>query len=596
MRRFEVVFQPGGRTVEVVEGTTLLEAASLAGVPLEGVCGGRGTCGKCEVRAKGKLSPSTSSERRALGDKLSLGARLACQARVLGRVVVEVPDASLRLGQKILREGVTRYVPLDPMVKKRFLCLSKPSLDDQRTDLERVLDALGEGRAADLNALRELPFVVRRNEFRVTAVAVDGTLVAVEGGDTSGRCFGVAFDVGTTTLVGYLLDLSTGEEVGASAAMNPQVACGDDVISRIGYLMEHEDGLERLHEGIIEALNELISELCRDYEVRPDEVYLISVVGNTCMHHLFLKIDPRNIASVPFVPVVSDPLVFKAEELGLKAHREARVVVLPNVAAYVGADIVGGILATGLWEVEAPTLLVDIGTNGEMVLSADGRMMACSAAAGPAFEGARIRHGMRGAPGAIDSVVVEGDVKFTTVGDESPRGICGSGLVDAVAEMLRVGVLEPSGRIRSPEEFEGPENLKARIVEGEGGYDFVLTEGIRITQRDVRELQLAKGAIRAGIEVLRREMEVEDGELTVLLAGAFGNYINKKSALRIGLLPPVDEGKVVPVGNAAGEGAKLVLRSRRELERAQEIAKKVRYVELSARPELMELLAEYMLF
>ncbi|RKY70703.1 MAG: hypothetical protein DRQ14_08550, partial [Candidatus Latescibacterota bacterium] len=259
-------------------------------------------------------------------------------------------------------------------------------------------------------------------------------------------------------------------------------------------------------------------------------------------------------------------------------------------------DIVGGILATGLWEVEAPTLLVDIGTNGEMVLSADGRMMACSAAAGPAFEGARIRHGMRGAPGAIDSVVVEGEVKFTTIGDESPRGICGSGLVDAVAEMLRVGVLEPSGRIRSPEEFEGPENLKARIVEGEGGYDFVLTEGIRITQRDVRELQLAKGAIRAGIEVLRREMEVEDGELTVLLAGAFGNYINKKSALRIGLLPPVDEGKVVPVGNAAGEGAKLVLRSRRELERAQEIAKKVRYVELSARPELMELLAEYMLF
>lgn len=596
MRTIEVIFQPEGRTVEVAEGTTILEAAYLAGVPLEGVCGGKGTCGKCEVRAKGKLSPPVASERRTLGGKLSLGARLACQAKVLGRVVVEVPGASLRLGQKILKEGVTRSVPLDPMVKKHFLCLPNPSLSDQRTDLERVSDALGEGRAAELNALRELPSVVRRNGFRVTAVAVDGTLVAVEGGDTSGRCFGVAFDVGTTTLVGYLLDLSTGEEVGVSAAMNPQVACGDDVISRIGYLIEQEDGLERLHEEVIEALNGLISELCRDAEVRPEEVYLISVVGNTCMHHLFLKIDPRNIASVPFVPVVSDPLVFKAEELGIRVHPEARTVVLPNVAAYLGADIVGGILATGLWEMEVPALLVDIGTNGEMVLSADGRMMACSAAAGPAFEGARIRHGMRGAPGAIDSVAIEGDLNFTTIGNESPRGICGSGLVDAVAEMLRVGVLEPSGRIRSPEEFNGPGSLKARIVEGESGYDFVLTEGIRITQKDVRELQLAKGAIRAGIEVLRREMGVEDGELRVFLAGAFGNYINRNSALRIGLLPPVDEEKVVPVGNAAGEGAKLVLRSRRELERAQEIARKVRYVELSARPELMELLTEYMLF
>jgi len=604
MRTFELAFQPEGRAIRVVEGTTLLEAAASAGVPIEGICGGKGVCGKCKVRARGRLSPPTTSERRLLGKELATGARLACQAEVLGKVVVEVPTTSLRLAQQVLSKGRTREVPLDPAVRKYPLQVPEPSLMDQRTDFERLRDAVGDGRiGAELTVLRRLPNVIRGHGFRVTAVVVDGALIGVEGGDTSKRCFGVAFDIGTTTIVGYLMDLATGEEVGVSAGMNPQVACGDDVISRIGYVMEHEDGLDHLNRRLIDALNEHIADLCRDAGVAPEEIYAISAVGNTCMHHLFLKLDPRHIAAAPFVPVVSDPLVVPAERLGLNVHPNARVLVLPNIAAYVGADIVGGILATGLWEREDPSFLVDIGTNGEIVLSAGGRIMACSAAAGPAFEGARVRYGMRGAPGAVDRVAIDTEVIYTTIGGEKPRGICGSGLVDAAAEMLRAGVLDPSGRICSPDEFEGPEDIRKRIVEGENGYDFVLVppeeesgEAIRITQRDIRELQLAKGAIRAGIEVLKSEMGVGDLDMEILLAGTFGNYINRKSALRIGLLPPVDGERVVPVGNAAGEGAKLVLRSKGELGRAQEIARKVTYVELSARPELMEYLAEYMLF
>jgi len=602
MKTFEVTFQPDGRTVRVAEGTGLLEAAISAGVPIEGICGGKGVCGKCKVKAQGRLSPPTASERRVLGKDLADGFRLACQAKVLGKVVAEVPTASLRRNQRILSGGTARKVPLDPTVRKYPLQVPEPSLRDQRTDFERLRDAVGDGRiGVDITTLRKLPEVVRGHGFRVTAVVADGTLIAVEGGDTSDRCFGVAFDIGTTTIVGYLMDLGTGEEVEVSAGMNPQVACGDDVISRIGYVMEHGDGLDRLHRNLIEALNEHIADLCRKAGVAPEEIYLICVVGNTCMHHLFLKLDPRNLAATPFVPVISDPLVVPAERLGLDVHPQARVLVLPNIAAYVGADIVGGILATGLWERRNPCLLVDIGTNGEIVLSAGGRIMACSAAAGPAFEGARIRYGMRGAPGAIDRVAIGTKVVYTTIGGERPRGICGSGLVDAVAEMLRVGVLDPSGRIRSPEEFEGPGNIRKRIVEGENGYDFVLVpseegESIRITQKDVRELQLAKGAIRAGIEVLKNEMGVQDRDLEILLAGAFGNYIDRSSALRIGLLPPVDLERVVPVGNAAGQGAKLALRSKEEFKRAQEITREVSYVELSARPELMEYLAEYMLF
>ncbi|HID96133.1 MAG TPA: DUF4445 domain-containing protein [Candidatus Latescibacteria bacterium] len=609
MRKFEVVFQPDGVVAQIGPGTTILDAALSVGIHIEGPCGGKGTCHKCKVTVKGGVSEPSSMETQHLSrQEIDVGYRLACQAEVTGDAIVHVPLATRLTAQKILDHGVRIDVPPTANVKKYPLKLTRPSLEDQRSDFERIRDTMSEGGVStvSLDVLRRIPGLLRGNDFHITAVVLGDELVDVERGDTSNANYGIAFDIGTTTLVGYLVDLVTGTQTGVSATMNPQSAYGDDVISRISFVTEHKDGLERLHSKVIDAINGMIDDLCQQGEIDPNNIYEVTVAGNTCMHHLFLGIDPRNIGPSPFVPVVSEPMCVQAKELGLQINPRGRVYTLPNVAGYVGADIVGGILATRLWESNRIKLLIDIGTNGELVLGSRDGLIACSTAAGPAFEGARISCGMRAAPGAIDRVALDGDVVYTTVGDIKPRGICGSGLLDIAAEMLRTGVLDPTGRMMdetSLKDLSGP--IRERIDRSEDGLRFLLVKGeeteqghpVYITQKDIRELQLAKGAIFTGIQLLKKELALDDDDLSeVLLAGAFGNYLNKHSALKVGLLPPVGADRVRSVGNAAGEGARMALISTEERKKAEEIAKRVQYIELSGRKDFMENFAENMLF
>jgi len=607
----EVIFQPEGKVVRAEKGSRVLDIAAGEGIGIDGPCGGRGTCGKCRVIAQGELSEPVDAERRHLSEEeLEAGVRLACQAKVLGRATVEIPRTTKLLSQKILDEGVRREVVFCPEVRTRRVVLPKPSLEDQRPDFRRLRDALGEdgdGLVADLDLLRELPRVLRENAFHVAVAIADSEVLAIESGDgPDGRC-GIAFDIGTTTVVGYLIDLTTGRQLGAAAAMNPQVVYGDDVISRIDYVIGQGDGLKTLHRRIVEEMNEIVGELAGHLGVYPEQICEATVVGNTCMHHLLLGIDPRHIAPNPFIPVISEPMKVRAGALGLKIHPRGYVHALPNISAYVGADIVGDILASDLMRSDAPKLLVDIGTNGEIVLGSKEGLIACSAAAGPAFEGARISCGMRGAPGAIDRAAFDQDLAYTTIEGTKVRGVCGSGLLDLAAELLRVGIVDFAGRMLPPDEVrsDAGDRLRARVVEGENGYDFLLAgpeetedgKPMRLIQRDVRELQLAKGAIRTGIEFLMKEAGVSADDLEeVMLAGAFGNYLRKESALAIGLLPPVPVEKIRSLGNAAGEGAKLALISAEERRRAAEIARQVRYIELGTQTTFMDVFTENMLF
>ena len=607
----EVIFQPEGKVARAEKGSKILDIATEAGVGIEGPCGGRGSCGKCRVIARGELSELADAERQRLSpEELEAGVRLACQTKVLGRATVEIPRTTRLLSQKILDEGVRREVRLCPEVRRRRIVLPNPSLEDQRADFRRLRDALGEdgeGLVADLDLLRELPQALRDKKFRATVLLADSEVLAIESGDGPDGCCGIAFDIGTTTVVGYLIDLTTGEQLGAAAAMNPQVVYGDDVISRIDYVIGQADGLETLHRRVVEEMNGIVEELAGRLSVYPEQICEATVVGNTCMHHLFLGIDPRHIAPNPFIPVISEPMKVRAGTIGLKIHPRGYVHALPNISAYVGADIVGGTLASDLANSDAPRLLVDIGTNGEIVLGSREGLVACSAAAGPAFEGARISCGMRGAAGAIDRAVFDEDVVYTTIDGAKVRGVCGSGLLDLAAELLRVGIVDCAGRMLPPDELGSDigDRLRGRIVEGESGYDFRIADPeetedgkpMYLTQRDIRELQLAKGAICTGIELLMKEAGVSSEDLEeIMLAGAFGNYLRKESALAIGLLPSVPVGKIRSIGNAAGEGAKLALISTEERERAAEIARQVRYIELGTQAAFMDAFTENMLF
>ena len=607
---FEIVFEPEGKVVQASKGATILEIARSAGIPIEGPCGGDGTCGKCRVFAVGGLSEYSDAEKKHLSvEDRAQGIRLACQARVRSDVTVEVPRTTQLIAQRILESGAGREVALDPDTKAYPLALSKPTLEDQRTDFERIKQALpldGELRGR-LSLLRTLPRILRGNDFEITAVCSDDELIHVHDGRAVSPVYGIAFDIGTTTVVGYLIDLTTGEQIGVSASMNPQVVYGDDVIARLSFVIEDEGGLQKLHRAIIAALNEITETLAGQAHITPEDIYEMAIVGNTCMHHLFLNIDPSQLAPSPFVPVLSEPIWVHAEELNLSAYPQAHVHILPNISGYVGADIVGGILASGIFDTEDNVVLVDIGTNGEIVFSAKGKMVACATAAGPAFEGARISCGMRGAPGAIDQVVFGDDVEYTTIGNARPRGLCGSGLLDVVAEMVRVGVVDSSGRLVDPDDSDlsAPDRIRTRIRAGENGNDFLLVpaaEGedgnaLYITAKDVRELQLAKSAIRSGIDILMAEMGVSASELScVLLAGAFGNYLRKESASAIGLLPPISVEKIHSIGNAAGEGAKLALISQTERKRAAVLAREIQYIELSTRMDFMEKFTDNMFF
>ena len=545
----------------------------------------------------------TDTDRRYLTEaELAEGWRLSCRAPVHTESLVEVPR--LMTSPKAALLGYGRHVVVNPNVAKLYLELAEPSLEDQQPDLARVLTALdkaGYQAHADPAVWRALPQTLRNNDFKITAVVCGDELIAVERGNTTDRLYGLALDIGTTTVVGALTDLNTGAVAAVQSTLNGQASFGADVISRASYTMTEPDGLATLQNRIIETINTLFDQLLAVAGVARENVYEAITVGNATMLHILLGIDPQPISVAPFIPTIEQQVTLPASDIGLRLHPQARLSTLPHLGAYVGADIVAGVLATGIGREkdEKLRLYIDVGTNGEIVLGAARRTLATSAPAGPAFEGAQIRCGMRASDGAIEGVQITDDVYLQNIGGElRPIGICGSGLVDAVAQLIECGLVDSSGLLLRPEQARGRVNdaLVNRLVQVNGVRAFLLSspqEGIVLTQPDIRALQFAKGAIAAGVAVLMDYLGVKAEDLDeVLLAGSFGSYINPASARTIGLVPWVPVERIVAVGNAAGEGAKIALLSFREREAANRIPEFVEYVELSGRPEFNEVFTE----
>ena len=596
--KISIEFRPHDKVTRVPPGMTIFNAANWIGLPIDSTCGAKGTCGKCKVRILHGNNGATAADRRIFTDaELADGWRLSCRSEANSDVVCHVPR--LMGNPKAALMGFDRHVILNPNVNKVPLTLAPPSLEDQRSDFSRIRDALEpEGYAveASLYLLRQLPGVLRRNDWHVTAVVVGHELVSVEGGDTTDRLFGLAFDIGTTTVVGMLIDLNSGAPVAVRSALNGQAVQGADVISRISYTMLHEDGLSELNQVILRTLNGLIAQLLNEGEVAPYEVYEVVTAGNATMQHLFLGVDPEPIGLEPFIPAVEDMVQASAQEVGLEILPQAQIHCLPYLGAYVGADLVAGLLATGLAQNEGVRLLVDVGTNGEIILGSASRTVATAAPAGPAFEGAQIQDGMRASTGAIEAVTINPEgLELQVIGDVPPIGLCGSGLLDVVAQLRLSSLMLPSGRFVKAEEANelvSPELARRIITDEEGRRSFVLAwpeesgsgKSIVLTQRDVRELQFAKGSIAGGIDVVMQELGVEADELVeIFLAGSFGSYINPQSARIIGLVPPVPVERIKAVGNAAGEGAKIALLSFRERQVARSLPQIVEYHELSGR-------------
>jgi len=597
MPEIAIEFLPDKRQISVSPGASVAEAAEQAEIALETPCGGEGRCGKCRIKIVGPAPPPTAEEMLLLGpDLVQAGIRLACRCRPQADLRVYIPPQSRRIEQSILVEGIARDLILDPAVAKTCVDVPPPSLDDQRGDLERLLRAAGRPQArCVLPLMREMAGILRSAAWRVTPTFSDGDLIALEPGDTSDALYGVAFDIGTTTIVGYLIDLATGRQLAVASDTNAQVAHGEDVVSRIQFTTEHATGLELLRRDVVGVINDIIGRCCRTAHIDPRQVYDVTFVGNTCMHHLLLGLPPANLAVLPYVATVTSAQRLPAAELGVSIHPAGRCYVLPNIAGFVGADTVGVILAADLDHGDALRVAIDIGTNGEVVVAGGGRIIACSTAAGPAFEGATISRGMRATSGAIDSVTIDDDVSFTTLNGAAAVGICGSGLIDAVAELRRIGVIDETGRMMGASRaHELPEPIGRRITGGDDRPEFTIAwphqtqdrQPLTLTARDVRQLQLAKGALYVGVDILLEEMGVAASQVEeILLAGAFGNYVKRESAVAVGLIPALSLERIRSIGNAAGVGAKLGLAARSMRDRAEEVAQRVEYVELSRKPE-----------
>jgi uncharacterized 2Fe-2S/4Fe-4S cluster protein (DUF4445 family) len=605
-----VVFQPSGRRVFVLPGTSLVEAAGRAGLILQTPCGGQGTCGKCRVRLVSGAATAPEPSGRALTRKAyAEGYRLACHTRVDGELVVEVPPESMfESRHQILVNDAGAKAKLNPIIRKTHFDLPPASREDHRSDLERLRAAVGPVEISH-DLLRALPGFLRANGWKGTAVTAHrARLLALEPGNTTASSFGVAFDIGTTTVVGTLIDLTTGREVAVASRLNPQISLGDDVLTRILHARQEPEGLTRLQSLILGAVREIIGETTGQAGVATGAVYEVVIAGNSTMQQILCGIDPSPLGEVPFVQAFESPLAFPARKLDLPVNPAAEVFVFSQIGGFVGGDTTAGMVAARLDRWHEPVLLVDIGTNGELVLATKDGLFAASTAAGPAFEGARIRQGMRATSGAIEKVLIqEGELLINVIGNARPTGLCGTALIDTVAELLRAGLVDSTGRIvdRSEAPAGTPPALLERLVEEGGETNFLLAPAgdtasgapILLWQRDVRELQLAAGAIRAGINILLRRAGVAPEALgAVLLAGAFGNFIRRNNARRIGLLPQIPCSRIRFIGNAASLGAKLALLAEEERAYAEAMRKRTRHVDLSLDAEFQNEFSMAMLF
>ncbi|OLC13100.1 MAG: hypothetical protein AUH29_14480 [Candidatus Rokubacteria bacterium 13_1_40CM_69_27] len=601
------------RTLTAPAGTTVLKAAHAGGVDITATCGGRGRCTSCRVKfVTGTIPPPTLADEVQLGDDLVReGYRLACQCRLEEAITVQVAPPVEEQSFQILGAGpgVTPAsgITIDAGITKQVVKVSLPREEHHQTsDLDQLVAAVGlEPDDVGPSVLATLPASLRDDDGTVTVTTFGRRVLAVERGDTSSMKFGLAIDIGTTSVVTTLVELESGEQLGSVSSLNPQAVFGGDLMSRIAFVQFNPGNLRKLTTRIVGLLNQHIAEVGREAGVLPKWIYKVVVVGNTCMHHLLLGIDPSWVGLAPYAPVMRHALVLPARDLNLKVAPEARVCLLPLVAGFVGADAVGVVLATRIYASTELRVAVDIGTNGEVILGSRERLWACSAPAGPALEGAQIRHGMRGALGAIDRVVVDDDIRVHTIGEVDALGICGSGLIDLLAGLLEAGVIDATGLIGVEARDALPPRLRDRMVmRGEERQVIVLRPGeagagreIVLTQDDVRQVQLAKGAIASGVAMLLHVAGVRGDRLAeLMLAGGFGNYISIPSALRIGLIPPLPPDKVRYVGNAASLGAQLALLSEAERARAEEIAGRIEHVSLAAHPDFEQIFVDSMNF
>jgi uncharacterized 2Fe-2S/4Fe-4S cluster protein (DUF4445 family) len=596
-----VRFQPLGNRAEVRVGTSLLDVAGRAGVSVESICGGTGRCGKCRVVVRtgaDRLRPPTGNERETLSEEeLREGTRLACEAVLdrTGDVLVEVPEGSRRGHHRLLAAGINPKVSLKPAMRKVVVRMPPASLKDMSADDDRLLSALRrKARVAGTLSHRvrqDMPDALRKGEWTATVTLFrDKELVRIEPGDTSDSLHGIAVDIGTTKIVAYLMDLTNGKTLATESMPNPQIQFGEDVMSRITYTMRHDDGLDQLHHAVVGGVNELISKTCEKAGIQNDDVLEVMAVGNTAMHHMFLGIPSRHLASAPYAPAVRTGVSLDPMHVGVGIYPFGRVSALPNIAGFVGADAMAVLLATGLYKDRDIGMLIDIGTNTEIIAGNRDRLVCCSAASGPAFEGAHIRHGMRASTGAIERVWIDPgthDIVCRTVDDAPAKGICGSGIVDAISEMFKTGILDTSGKIAEVGRSDRIRGLP------DGTREFVLSKSgcdgsreITITQNDVQEIQLAKAAIFTGTTIALGRLGIACKDLSrIYAAGAFGTYVDAGSAINIGMYPDIPTERIRFVGNAAGSGARMALKSTNRRDLAERLSKKVEYIELATQDD-----------
>lgn len=607
MKKFQVVFQPSGRRGEIPEEETIIEAARGLRVEIESLCGGLRNCGKCKVKlVEGLLSPFTEEEAKFITDsERKDDYRLACAARIRSDLLIFVPEVS-QIEEQVVRKAATvKPIELKPAIIPYYVELASPSFYDLLGDFDRLKKALSEkyhlpSLDIDYLALLRLPHILRQENWKVTAaVWMDKKILAIKPGHVN-DLFGLAIDVGTTTVAGYLCNLRSGELIATQSMMNPQVVYGEDVMSRINYTLTHREGLKKLHGSIIDGLNQLIETITQRSNLSPEDILELTIVGNTAMHHLLLKIDPQYLGVSPFTPAMHKSMDVHARDLGLKAHPSANVHILPIEAGFIGADNVGVLIAEEPHHQDEMVLIIDIGTNGELVMGNRERLFSCSCATGPALEGGHIQFGMRAAPGAIERVKIDPntlEVNFRVIGDphwqsesksRAAKGICGSGIVDAIAELFRNGIIDKSGhfkkdfptrRLRLSD--EKPEFVIAWKEET------AIERDIFVTQQDVRNVQLAKGAIYAGAKLMMKRLGIETLD-KIILAGAFGSYVDPQEALILGMFPDCDLRNVHSVGNAAGEGARIALLNRDKRVEADEIARGVEYMELTVEEDFQK--------
>jgi len=595
-----VVFQPEGKRTQIKPGTTVLEAAKLAGADLNSICGGEGTCGKCKVIVKKggtRAKLVTEVEKSLLSPvEISSGYRLACFVTIEEDAIIRIPEESRTGKQRLQVEGIETPVKLEPFIKKCFIKLPTPTLQDARSDTDRLMDELKKQCGlvklkVNYHLLQNLPLVLREGGWEVTVTIWNNDeIIHAEPKDATGRIYGYAVDIGTTKLAGYLLDLGTGKVVAADSLMNPQIPYGEDVITRITYAMKGPKERKELQQTVVTGINEILKNLLEKTGVNPEMVLEMTAVGNTAMHHLFLDICPKYVALSPYASAVKKGMDVEAQEVGVRINPNGNIHVLPVIAGFVGADTVAVALATEIYKRDELCMVLDIGTNTEVLLGNKDGILTCSCASGPALEGAHIKQGMRAATGAIEKVKIDPqslEVEYQTTDNSKPCGICGSAMVDIVGEMLKAGIIDLGGTFNK-------DNVSPRIRKEGGVLEFVLAwrdetstgQDIALTQKDIREIQLAKAAMHTGCMTLMKKTNTVEKDIDVfLIAGAFGSHTRPESARLIGMFPEVALNKIKVVGNAAGTGARMALVSKTAREIAEDISEKVKYVELATEPK-----------